>query len=283
MAVAALACTPLALAGPGCAEVGPAIELTRELDETSGVAVGRRDPGVLWTHNDGNSDLFALDRSGALLARFEIAGRLEDWEDIEVAPCAAAGSCLYFADTGDNAERRRAVRVLRVPEPDAGAGQDVEELEPDVFPVRFPDGPRDVEALFVLPGEVVYLVTKGENHPVTVYRYPGPLHPDTVTLEEVQQLGTGPEQLLNRVTGASASPDGTHVAVRTYQALRFYRVEAGRLSPMEDGLVNLRSLREIQGEAVGLGPDGFAALTSEGGPLGGPPSLRLLRCRVDGS
>ena len=65
------------------------------------------------------------------------------------------------------------------------------------------------------------------------------------------------------------------VAVRTYQSLRFYRVEGRRLSPLDGGVVNLRPLQEIQGEAVALGPDGTVALTSEGGPLGGPPSLPL--------
>lgn len=279
-AIGALACAPLATAGPGCAEVGPALELARELEETSGLAVGRRDPEVLWTHNDGDSDLFAMDRTGRVLARFAVAGGFSDWEDIEIGACVESATCLYLADTGDNGEGRPAgdIRILRVAEPTLGSATAV--LEADVFPIRLPDGPRDVEALFVLPGEVPYLVTKGANHPVTVYRYPGLLRPDTVTLEEVQRLTDGPEQLLNRVTGASASPDGRRVAVRTYQSMRFYRVEEGSLMPAEDGFVNLRTLREIQGEGVGLGPDGLAVLTSEGGPLGGPPSLRLLRCRL---
>ena len=138
-----------------------------------------------------------------------------------------------------------------------------------------------MEAIFVLPGEMVYLVTKGADHPVTVYRYPGSLRSGTVTLEEVQRLSDGPEQLLNRVTGASASVGGEWVAVRTYSALRFYRPQGGRLVPVEGGLVNLRPLREIQGEGVALGPDGLVALSSEGGPLGGPPSLRLLRCTLE--
>ena len=282
LALAALACAPLATAGPDCVEVGQAIVLDRELDETSGVALGRREPGVLWTHNDGNSDLFALALDGRVAARYDIATRLSDWEDIETADCPLAGSCLYLADTGDNAESRPdgRARILRIAEPTLEAADPAAALEADVFPVRFPDGPRDVEALFVLPGEAVYLVSKGAGDPVTVYRYPGPLRPDTVTLEEVQRLSDGREQLLNRITGASASPDGQYVVLRTYQALRWYRVDAGRLVLADNGLVNLRTLREIQGEGVGVGPDGLTALTSEGGPLGGPPSLRFLRCRL---
>jgi hypothetical protein len=285
LALSVLACAPLATAGPGCAQTGAPIVLDRELGETSGVAVGRRDPRVLWTHNDGRSDLFALDHEGRILARFEVSARLGDWEDIEIASCAS-GSCLYLADTGDNRRRRPAggVRILRAIEPELPAGpaaRDVQPLAVDVFPVRLPEGPRDVEALFVLPGEVPYLVTKGGDGAISVYRYPPPLRPDTVTLQEVQRLTERSVSLLDRVTGAVASPDGSRVAVRTYQALRFYAVEGDSLLAMHDGLVNLRTLQEIQGEGVAIGPDALIVLTSEGGPLGGPPSMRMLRCSLE--
>lgn len=278
-----LACAPVATAGPGCGELGAATVLSRELDETSGVAVGRRNPDLFWTHNDGDSDLFALDREGRVVARYDVPVRMRDWEDLEIAACERAGSCLYLADTGDNAERRPAgsIRIVRVGEPRVGVDPDGATLDADVFPLRLPDGPRDVEALFVLPGEVPYLIAKGGHDPVTVYRYPGPLRHDTVTLETVQRLSDGPRPLLDRVTAASASPDGRQVAVRTYQALEFYRVDGGVLRRMEGGMANLRTLAEIQGEGVALGPGGLVALTSEGGPLGGPPSVRLLRCRLD--
>ena len=279
LSVAMLACAPLATAGPGCAEVGSPIVISRALGETSGIAIGRVDPDVLWTHNDGNSDLYTLDRAGAVTGRIAVSPRLRDWEDIEISACAS-GSCLYFSDTGDNRERRPAGQsgIFRVAEPRSNQ----ESVDPDAFPIRFPDGPRDVEALYVLPGEVPHLVTKGASHAITVYRYPPPLRPDTVTLVEVQRLSDGPVGLLDRVTGASASPDGRTVGVRTYQSLRFYRVEGDTLVAVDGGVVNLRTLQEIQGEGVGIGPDGLVALTSEGGPLGGPPSLRLMRCRLGG-
>jgi hypothetical protein len=283
-ALGAMACAPVATAGPGCGPSGAAV-LDRVLGETSGVAVGRRDPDVLWTHNDGRSDLFALDRQGAILARFPIEARTRDWEDIEIASCDA-GSCLYLADTGDNDERRAAgqVRILRVREPALPADPDeAPALGVDVFPIRLPDGARDVEALFVLPGEIPYLVSKGGRDAISVYRYPPPLRPDTVTLVEVQRLTSGSVSLLDRVTGASASPDGSWVAIRTYQALHFYRVDGDSLVLADDGLLNLRPLQEMQGEGIGIGPDGLVVLTSEGGPLGGPPTMRTLRCRLDAS
>jgi hypothetical protein len=249
------------------------------LVETSGIAVSAARAGLYWTHNDDGSRLAAIDGSGRIVEEHTVGAAFRDWEDIELARCAN-GWCLYLADTGDNAEVRQpgSARIVRVKEPESGAPG---ELAADVFPVRLPDGPRDIEALFVLPGERIYLVSKGRQHGVTVYRYPGQPRADTVTLVEVQRLTSGPQPLLAQVTGASASRAGASVAIRTYQSLQFYAVDGDSLVARRGGLVNLRTLEEIQGEGVGLGDDGWVVLTSEGGPLGGPASLRTLRCSVD--
>jgi hypothetical protein len=206
---------------------------------------------------------------------------------VAAAPCEAHTDCLYLADTGDNGELREpgTIRIVRVPEPLVQAtvreGWTAgESLAGEVFPVRLPDGPRDIEALFVLPGERIHLVTKGRNHAITVYRYPGPLRPGIVPLSEVQRLTQGAAPLADQVTGASASADGNSVAIRTYQSVAFFRVSGDTLAPVEDGVVNLRSLRESQGEAVALGPDGLVVLTSEGGIFGGAPGMNLLRCNL---
>lgn len=279
LAVALLGCAPVALAAPDCAAVRSNVRLPDRLEETSGAAFGRPGSGIYWTHNDGASPLFAVDSTGAVLASRDVGVDLRDWEDLAAAPCEGHGDCLYLADTGDNAERRRpgAVKIVRLPEP---ASWDEEPAGPaEAFPIRFPDGPRDVEAVFVLPGERVHLVTKGRNHPVTVYAYPPPLRPDVVTLVELQRLTEGPQPLANQVTGASATRDGSSIAIRTYQSMAFYRMIGDTLQPVEDGFVNLRSLRESQGEGIALGPDGQVLLTSEGGPFGTPPTMNLLVCR----
>lgn len=277
LAAALLACAPVALAGPDCRPSATGIELPRALVETSGVAVGRRDPGLLWTHNDDGSTLFAVDSVGRLLDAAAVRPRLRDWEDLASGACDAHGSCLYLADTGDNDERRPAghIRIVRMAEPELPLE---ESLRGEVLPIRLPDGPRDVEALFVLPGERLYVVTKGRNHAITVYGYPPPLRPDTVTLVEVQRLTGGAQPLANQVTGAAAWGEPALVGIRTYQTMAFYRMAADTLTPLADGLVNLRALRETQGEGVALGPDGLVVLTSEGGIFGAAPSMNLLRC-----
>lgn len=234
---------------------------------------------MFWLHNDTGSLLYAVDEDGAVVARFPVRPRLRDWEDLAVAGCADGGSCLYLADTGDNYEERTHARILRVPEPDPSAP---DTLRPEIFPVRYPDGARDVEALLVLPGEQVFLVSKGRNHAVTVFRYPGSLRPDTVTLEAVQFLSDGARILPRHVTGGSVAPLGGVLALRTYESVQFYRLASDTLVPVEGGLVNLRPLQEAQGEGVGIGLGGQVVLSSEGGPMGGPGSLSFMRCQLDG-
>ena len=273
-----MACTPIATAGPACVPVGSTALLPIELRETSGIAVSARDPNLFWTHNDGRGEIFAIDRQGRVVSRHRLSVEPNDLEDMAVGECSAGGSCLYFADTGDNAERRSVVHLLRAREPE---GRENAVLGVDVFPFRFPDGPRDAEAIFVLPGERVYLVTKGRSDATTVYRYPGALRADTAVLEEIQRLTGAAQPLFDQVTGASASPTGGTVAIRTYQALRFYGVASDSLFPVRNGVVNLRPLEEIQGEGVSLSADGRVLLTAEGGPLGGPAALSELRCQAE--
>jgi hypothetical protein len=274
-------CTGWSGAGPGCEELGAPSALPAELDESSGVAASLRAPDLFWTHEDGESGsaLYAVSAAGALLGRVGIEDQATfDAEDIAAGPCAE-GSCLYLADTGDNYADRDTIWILRMVEPDPGAGT----VSARRLPMRLPDGPRDAEAIFVLPGERIFVVTKGSEQPITVYRYPPPLRPDSVvTLEPIQQLSETPRVLPRQVTGASASSDGSVVVLRTYETLLFHHWEGGRLVPFpEEGTVNLRTLRESQGEGVALGADGLVALTSETGPAGTGGSIALLRCRFD--
>src|SRR5262245_19388635 len=87
MAVAQLL-AGLGNAQPSCRIEGQQVS-NGDLREASGVAVGRRTSGVLWSHNDsGDPVLIALGADGATRGRVWVAGAaVEDWEDIEVAPC----------------------------------------------------------------------------------------------------------------------------------------------------------------------------------------------------
>lgn len=261
----------------GCKPVGNPSPLPEVIHESSGIAPSLTLPGVLWTHNDGPAPtLYAVNEDGKLLATIPVSGtRMRDWEDLATGPCEG-GSCLYLADTGDNTEVRPRLQLLRIQEP--GSLED-SPLEAQAFPVVLPDGPRDIEAIFVLPGEQIHLVTKGRNHANTVYRYPPPLRPgEAVTLQEIQTLSDGPMSIPAQVTGADASPDGKLVVVRSYRDMTFYRVEEGLLVPLSGGTVALRTLQEPQGEGVAFGAGDRLFLTTEAGNFGGVAAIRILEC-----
>src|SRR5436190_1174098 len=95
------------------------------LVESSGVAVSRAYPGVLWTHNDSGDGpyLYATDLRGTDRGALLVPGaQAIDWEDMSLGPCPLAfvppaRSCIYLADTGDNLEFRPFVTVYAIPEP----------------------------------------------------------------------------------------------------------------------------------------------------------------------
>jgi hypothetical protein len=247
--------------------------------ESSGVTASRRQPGILWTLNDSGDDawIFAVDTLGRPHGTFQVAGaRNEDWEAIALGECRGR-DCLYIADTGDNGRTRATVTIYRVPEPSLpdvpGRTGRAEALE-----VRYPQGRRDVEALFVDPAGTMYLVSKSPLRAPVLYR----LAPESwtarspVTAEEVQVLPIQHGQIGNQVTDAALSPSGTTVAVRTYLAI--YLFELSSDPPLRaTGIACDAAGLQLQGEGVTWLNDRDLALTSEGG-LGSNGTIVLLGC-----
>ncbi|HUF49302.1 MAG TPA: hypothetical protein VMN60_00625 [Longimicrobiales bacterium] len=252
--------------------------LPRDLFETSGIAVGS--DGRLWTHNDGAEGLlYALDAAGRITQRVRLDGvRVNDWEDIEAAPCDG-GVCLYVADTGDNGGIRRsiAVHVVREPARGASAAPVVASLH-----ARYPDGPQDAEALFLLPGGDIYLVTKGRQRGIRLYRFPREARAQhVVTLEFIRELAPRPRDDRNRVTAATATADGSRVLIRTYRELLIFSAQAFVTNrPVATVRVDLEHLRHVQGEAVAVDGDGNVWVTTEAGRIGLPRWARF-HCRFD--
>jgi len=245
-----------------------AVFATRRLGESSGVAVSRAHPGILWTHNDSGDGpfVYATNLEGADLGRFRVAGaRAVDWEDIALGPCIGApATCLYIADTGDNEERRRDAALYVVPEPDLDAVPRRSATAPARrIALTFRGGPRDVEALAVTPDGTVLLVSKGRAGPFEVFRLDrDQLTRDTVEVTRWTALPIEPRRALGRlVTGAAASPDGHTLVVRTYTELFFFALDEQEGLPLMSGC--WLGLVEPQGEAVDFLDDRTLVLTSE--------------------
>jgi len=105
-----------------CRPTGPLVKVPG-LSEASGLAISRRTPGRLWTHNDsGEPVVVALDARGSVTGRVRLTGAaVEDWEAIAVGPCGT-GSCLHVGDIGDNEAERKRITIYRLPEPEGVSG-----------------------------------------------------------------------------------------------------------------------------------------------------------------
>ena len=247
---------------------GPAI--IPEIPEASGLALSRRNPGLIWSHNDsGNAAvLFAFDAAGTLQGRVRVQARTRDWEDVSAARCPSY-DCLYIADIGNNRLARRQFQIYRVPEPAPG---DAETSAPEAFNATYVDGPHNAEAMFVI-GEDLFIITRDRIG--AVYRASvTPSAGRELTFQRIGELG------LQAVTDAEASPDEKSVVVRTSRLAVVYRTADlidGRSVPYFR--ISIEALREPQGEGVAL--DGSSLyLASEGRPWNRAGRIVSLRCNL---
>jgi hypothetical protein len=254
-----------------------------QIKEASGIATSRRNPGVLWTHNDSGDKnrLFALNTKGKHLGVYTIAGvAARDWEDIAIGPGPVEGQhYLYIGDIGDNGREYEYKYIYRILEPKVNSSQapvDTTLFGAETIAVFYPRVNYDAEALMVDPlTKDIYILTKGDTSS-HVFRaaYPQSLKRGT-RLEHLATLRLG------LVVGGDISPAGDEILVKIYPAIYYwhrlpeqYFEETFKKAP-----VVLPYIWEPQGEAVGWNADGNGYFTiSE--ELGGIPAHLYFYPRV---
>lgn len=261
------------------------------LTELSGLAKSRREPSVLWAHNDSGNppDLYAVSTGGKALGTYRLVGATNtDWEDIAVGNCSPAlpgdatpDSCIYVADIGDNSESRADVHVLVLAEPatpSAAKGKLVEVPQSAWKSTAFhyPEGAQNAEALAILPDTRAIVLTKRSDGVARLYRVTpavgGWSSGGAAKVELLGALGISVGSTTSgadlRATGADLSVAGDRLIVRTYGSLQLF-VGADRLLQAKpiiatwSGLA-LPSPAETQGEAVAFDADGSIWTASEG-------------------
>ena len=270
-----------------------------ELQESSGLAISRTQPGVLWSHNDSGDgpNLYAIDMSGKLLARVTVTNATaRDWEDISAGPCPAdvavpaspgRSECLFIADMGDNDSVRPDLTIYVVVEPTvAGAGSATPSVAARSFRFRYPSGPTDAEALAVRPNGDLTIVSKGRSGTIDFFSIPAGAveralaSGEIVTAQYSGDTGIRPDQTTGRlVTAAAVSPDGMTLAVRTYYEVYFFGLVSERGESRWQDLRRPCALgdAEPQGEAIDYLDANTLLLTSERS-RGRPGSIHRLQC-----
>lgn len=198
----------------------------------------------LLTVNDSGNEplLFRVDpTTGRTIATIRFAETAVDPEAL--AP--QGPGIVWVGDIGDNQRQRDHVVLHRVELATGG----VEHRE-----LRYPDGPRDAEALVVAPDGRVLVITKGLFGEVYSAGARG-------VLRRVGRVGPF-------VTDAALMPDGRHVLVRDYGNLHVYSF------PDFAHVGSMTLPKQPQGEAISVSPQGRIRISSEG------PRQRVLDVRL---
>lgn len=201
------------------AESGPDV-VSRMSDpritESSGLAVSVKHDDLAYTINDSGHDpiVFAVKIStGGVVGTTTITGNTPI--DIEAIAIDGDGE-LWVADTGDNRERRTDVALYALPEP--GPGDHA--VAATRYPLTYPAGPADVEALLINPRTGAKgLVTKG--------LFAGELLalPKKLTADQPNTAEATGHDMPAMVTDGVVSANGRFALLRTYTDVHLYDVK----------------------------------------------------------
>ena len=238
--------------------------LANLINEASGIADSKINPGYLWVQEDSGTppQLYLLNHSGATEKKVYLKGAINiDWEDL----CLAAGPdpskrYLYIGETGDNDAVHPTSAFYRFEEPPA-ATDTVRAFDLIVF--RYADGPRDAEAFLVDDNtKDIYIISK-RDATSGIYKLTYPY--STTALNTAVYAGALP---YNGVVSAARSADGSGILIKTYTTIYYYPVMAGEsiVQVLQKPFTTLGYQLEPQGEAVCFAQDnsGFYTLSEKG-------------------
>ena len=253
-------------------EYGKGRELAKLADpainESSGLAAGRTNRGVFWTHNDSGSrpQVFAFTMEGKAVATVTVAGaRARDWEDIASFTLNGRG-VLLAADVGDNNANRGVYTLYAFYEPRLRARQRGVRVPVGLIQTinfKYEDGPHNCESVAVdATDRTIYLVSKAGGRECKVYSLAWPKRS-----QKAAHLARAVATLkIPTTTAMDISPDGLRAVVLTYgPAFEYARLPTetwaqGFARPGRSIAMPPRA----QGESICYGQDGKTLyLTSE--------------------
>lgn len=233
------------------------------IDEASGIADSKKNPGYLWVEQDSGNppELYLLSYNGNVFKKIYIKGATNrDWEDLTIGSGPAPGTnYIYVAETGDNTSSYPGYSIYRMPEP--SATEDTVYTW-DEIPFQYPDGSHDVEAIFTdNDTKDIYLITKRDSLS-KIFRLPYPQSTSSTNMAIAE--GT---MKISGVCSAAISPNGGEILVKNYTSVYYWK--RGNGESITDALkripVTLGYVLEPQGEALCFKNDnsGFYTLSEK--------------------
>ncbi len=268
----------------------------KQLDEISGIAASRANPGWYYVHNDsgGKGEVYVINTKGRLIgtimlttlcsiggedgesiAEFWCAStKNRDWEDIAVGPGPEPGTnYLYVGEIGDNKAQYNNTYLYRTKEiadhwfleslkmSAKRTSEKSWKASPspvDTLAFIYADGPKDCETLMIDPANGdVYLVSKREEK-VGVYQIKAPLSTDSLNVaKRILSLD------FPLAVGGDISPQRDKIIIKTYNKIYQWQIAPGQsiAEALSGPYENLPYKFEPQGEAICFSADGKSYLT----------------------
>jgi hypothetical protein len=202
--------------------------ITNILNESSGIVY--INPNRLYTHNDsgGNNDIFEMDNSGNLVRTITVSNASNiDWEDIT----KDLDNNLYIGDFGNNNNDRTDLKIYKIPSPQTFSGNST---TAEVIEFHYPDQtmfpPNPTKRNFDAEGMIwyndsLYIFTKNRTAPFNGYckMYKIPAIPGNYTAQICDSVFLCSDSQADCwVTGASISPDNSHVALLNHSKIWWF-------------------------------------------------------------
>ena len=197
------------------------------IQESSGLAASKCQPGVFWTHNDSGDGpyIFAVSQHGDDLGTWKVQNaENHDWEDIDTYRDASGACWVYIGEIGNNEDKRDVTRVYRIKEPqvsdetgNSGRKNPLITDPAEAVTVDYPTTRPNAETLLVHPqtGDI-YILTKRTDAPSSVYRVP-PVFGTEQAAVKVGEIKV-PSVPNGQLTGGDIAPDGRRVVLCDYVA-----------------------------------------------------------------
>ncbi|MBN2281655.1 MAG: hypothetical protein JXQ65_13820 [Candidatus Marinimicrobia bacterium] len=234
-----------------------------DIDEASGIVASRKNPGLLWTHNDSGSEprIFGIDYHGKSVVELWLDNcDLIDCEDIALMQLDGRDFIL-LADIGDNDAKRPEVFIYLIPEMDIDLSLQNQSLALTnirKITLNYCDGQRDAESLTTLPNNEIMIISKREESN-RIYTAKISLNSDRVTLNYKMDIP------IKNTVGADLLDQGEMLIFKNYEKVY------GMVFDYETNLPNVYTLKsmhyepEPQGEALcwDLEEKGYFTLSEE--------------------
>ena len=155
----------------------------KKINESSGLAISRRNPDLFWTHNDSGDKarLYCFNRKGKDLGTTKVKGSgAHDWEDM-CSYMFNGHAKLLVGDIGDNGASRKYCKLYVMTEPEK-PGDDVKRCQ--AIRLRYSTGSMDCESIAVdVERQKLLLVEKKRWVNCRVFEADFPLDPKTGELK----------------------------------------------------------------------------------------------------